>query len=71
MLVHEGWENDRPVHGCVVHAEIRKEKIWALLNTGMNARFPNCYKPTMMSFVTSSEKLIHTLNQQRQNLDSL
>ena len=28
MLVHEGWENDRQVHGCVVHAEIRKEKIW-------------------------------------------
>jgi hypothetical protein len=37
----------------------------ALLNTGMNSRFPNCYKPSMMSFVTSSEKLIHTLNQQR------
>jgi hypothetical protein len=28
MLVHEGWENDRQVHGCVVHAEIRSNKIW-------------------------------------------
>ncbi|MEB3885449.1 XisI protein [Lyngbya sp. CCY1209] len=28
MLVHEGWENHRRVHGCVVHAEIRNEKIW-------------------------------------------
>jgi len=28
MLVHEGWENHRRVHGCVVHAEIRDEKIW-------------------------------------------
>ncbi len=37
----------------------------ALLNTGMNSRFPNCYKPSMVSFVTSSEKLIHTVNQQR------
>jgi hypothetical protein len=37
----------------------------ALLNTGMNSRFPNCYKPSMMSFVTSSEKLIHSLIQQR------
>ncbi|OCQ97254.1 FdxN element excision controlling factor protein [Oscillatoriales cyanobacterium USR001] len=28
MLVQEGWENDRRVHGCVVHAEIRNDKIW-------------------------------------------
>jgi len=28
----------------------------ALLNTGMNSRFPNCYKPSRGSFVTSSEK---------------
>jgi len=37
----------------------------------MNGRFRNCYKPSRVSFVTSSEKLIHTLNQQRQqfNLD--
>jgi hypothetical protein len=26
-----------------------------LLNTGMNSRFPNCYKPSMMSFVTSDK----------------
>ncbi len=37
-----------------------------LLNTGMNSRFRNCYKPSRVSFVTSSEKLIHTMNQQRQ-----
>jgi hypothetical protein len=38
----------------------------ALLNTGMNLRFPNCYKPSRGSFVTSSEKLVfHTVNQQR------
>ncbi|MBE9093540.1 MULTISPECIES: hypothetical protein [unclassified Tychonema] len=26
----------------------------------MNSRFPNCYKPSMVSLVTSSKKLIHT-----------
>jgi XisI protein len=28
MLMHEGWEQDHRVHGCVVHAEIRNNKIW-------------------------------------------
>lgn len=28
MLVHEGWEDNRRVHGCIVHAEIRNDKIW-------------------------------------------
>lgn len=28
MLVQEGWENHRRVHGFIVHAEIRNEKIW-------------------------------------------
>jgi XisI protein len=28
MLIQVGWENDRRVHGCVVHAEIRNDKIW-------------------------------------------
>jgi hypothetical protein len=28
MLMREGWENSRRVHGCVVHAEIRNYKIW-------------------------------------------
>jgi hypothetical protein len=28
MLMHEGWEDQRRVHGCVVHAEIRNGKIW-------------------------------------------
>jgi len=37
----------------------------ALLNTGMNSSFWNDYKPSWVSFVTSSEKLIHTMNQQR------
>jgi len=36
----------------------------ALLNTGRNSRFRNFYKPSRVSFVTSSEKLIHTVNQQ-------
>jgi len=40
-------------------------QILALLNTGMNLRFTKCYKPSRVSFVTSSEKLIHTVNQQR------
>ena len=26
--MREGWENSRRVHGCVVHAEIRNDKIW-------------------------------------------
>jgi hypothetical protein len=37
-----------------------------LLNTGINSRFRKRYKPSIVSFVTSSEKLIHTVNQQRQ-----
>ena len=28
LLIHEGWENNRRVHGCIVHAEIRNQKIW-------------------------------------------
>lgn len=35
----------------------------ALLNTGINSRFRNFYKPRRMSFVTSSEKWIPTRNQ--------
>lgn len=29
MLVHEGWENHRRVHGFIVHAEIRIELVAA------------------------------------------
>ena len=36
-----------------------------ILLPAMNGRLPNCYEPNMVSFVTSSEKLIHTVNQQR------
>ncbi|MGB7443577.1 MAG: XisI protein [Coleofasciculaceae cyanobacterium] len=28
MLMHEGWENHRRVHGTIVHVEIRNDKIW-------------------------------------------
>ncbi len=28
MLMREGQENRRRVNGCVVHAEIRNDKIW-------------------------------------------
>jgi XisI protein len=28
MLMHEGWEDTRRVHGCVVHIEIHDGKIW-------------------------------------------
>ncbi len=28
MLIHEGWEMNRRVHGVIVHAEIRDGKIW-------------------------------------------
>ena len=28
MLVDEGWENNLRVHGCIVHAQIRNDKIW-------------------------------------------
>jgi hypothetical protein len=31
----------------------------ALLNAGMNSRFPKGYQPSRVSFVTSSEKLIY------------
>ena len=28
MLVREGWDGPRRIHGCIVHAEIRNGKIW-------------------------------------------
>jgi len=28
MLMDEGWENNKRVHGCIVHAEFRNHKIW-------------------------------------------
>lgn len=28
LLMHEGWEEQRRVHGCVVHVEIRDDKLW-------------------------------------------
>lgn len=28
LLLHEGWEDRRHVHGTVVHAEFRDGKIW-------------------------------------------
>ena len=28
MLLDEGWENNRRVHGCMVHVQIRGGKIW-------------------------------------------
>ena len=26
--MHEGWEDQRRVHGCLVHVEIREDKLW-------------------------------------------
>lgn len=28
LLVNEGWEGKKHIHHCLVHAEIRGEKIW-------------------------------------------
>lgn len=28
LLMHEGWEDQHRVHGCVVHVEIRDDKLW-------------------------------------------
>ena len=28
LLIHEGWEDGRRVHGCIVHVEIREDKLW-------------------------------------------
>ncbi|MBE9155838.1 XisI protein [Nodosilinea sp. LEGE 06152] len=28
LLMHEGWQGNRRIHGIVVHAEIRDGKIW-------------------------------------------
>ena len=49
----------------LIRSSNEKASIGALLNTGMNSSFWNDYKPSRVSFVTSSEKLIHTMNQQR------
>jgi hypothetical protein len=51
-----------PIKKLCVNLRLKK---LVLLNTGMNSRFRNGYKPSRVSFVTSSEKLIHTVNPQR------
>lgn len=28
QLVHIGWENERRVYGCVMHLDIRNDRIW-------------------------------------------
>ena len=28
MLMREGWDNQRRIHACLVHVEIRNDKIW-------------------------------------------
>lgn len=28
LLFNEGWNRDRRVHGCVVHVQIKNDKIW-------------------------------------------
>jgi hypothetical protein len=28
LLIHEGWEQNRRIHGTIVHVEIRNHKIW-------------------------------------------
>lgn len=28
LLVDEGWQQNQRVHGCLVHVEIREQKIW-------------------------------------------
>jgi hypothetical protein len=28
LLMHEGWEDQRRVHGCIVHVEVRQDKLW-------------------------------------------
>ena len=28
ILMREGWEGKRRIHGAIVHAEIREDKIW-------------------------------------------
>lgn len=28
LLITQGWENDLRIHGCLVHLEIIKDKIW-------------------------------------------
>jgi XisI protein len=28
QLVHVGWQDDRRIHGCILHLDIRDGKIW-------------------------------------------
>jgi vancomycin permeability regulator SanA len=28
QLVHIGWHNDRRIYGCILHLDIKAEKIW-------------------------------------------
>jgi len=32
LVVVEGWRDVRRMHGCLVHVEIREDKIWILLD---------------------------------------
>ncbi|MBD1887690.1 hypothetical protein [Microcoleus vaginatus] len=42
------------------HTLVKQRQNEALLNTSMNSSFRNGYKRSRVSFVTSSEKFIHT-----------
>jgi len=28
QLVHAGWHNDRRMYGCIIHMDIKNDKIW-------------------------------------------
>jgi hypothetical protein len=32
QLAHVGWRNDRRIYGCVVHIDIKGEKVWVQHN---------------------------------------
>lgn len=33
QIVHVGWEKDRFVYGCVIHIDIKNDKIWIQWNS--------------------------------------
>ncbi|MFM7363561.1 MAG: XisI protein, partial [Cuspidothrix sp.] len=32
QVVYTGWKNRRPMYGCVLHLDVKKEKIWIQYN---------------------------------------
>lgn len=41
QVVNEGWENPRRVYGCLIHVDLKGEKIWIQYDDGTEVGVAN------------------------------